>query len=94
MKKMVGANKEKYGQPSYILGIVSIVLAFFTPLAALIFGIVGVVIGRKQGGTNSTKGVKLSKIGIIISIIVLILIIAISIIFGTKAGVINNFPTG
>lgn len=33
---------------SYTLGIVSIVLAFFTPLAGLIFGIIGLAKAKKK----------------------------------------------
>jgi hypothetical protein len=92
MKKMVVTSKEDYSQISYILGIISIVLAFFTPLAALIFGIIGVVIGKKQNTSLSEKGRKYSKIGIILSIILIILSIAVQIFLGTNTGIINNFP--
>lgn len=84
MKKSVG--KEELGVPSYVFGIVSIVLAFFTPLAGLIFGIVGTVLGKGGKGELSRRGNKLSKIGIVISIIVLIITIIIAVVASTSVG--------
>lgn len=73
---------------AYILGIVSIVLAFFQPLAAVIFGIIGLVQNRKE---KSKKAKFLNIIGIIIGSIFFILSI-IALVYGLlNAGV--NFPT-
>lgn len=63
----------------YTLGIISIVLAFFTPIAGLIFGIIGFNISKKQKSEIAVKGKKYSKIGIILSIIFLVLFSALSI---------------
>jgi uncharacterized membrane protein len=67
------AEKIDFGISSYILGIVSIVLAFFTPLAGLIFGIIGFVQSKKQKTELSKKARKFNIIGIVLSIIFLII---------------------
>jgi fumarate reductase subunit D len=89
--KMV-EKKEDLSSVSYIFGIMSIVLAFFTPLAGLIFGIIGFSLGKKQKTSLAKKGKKLSKIGLIISIVVLVITIFIAI-FAAK-GTLGNFPLG
>jgi hypothetical protein len=61
---------------AYILGIVSLVLAFFQPFPAIIIGIVGLVQNRKE--KNKTAKI-LNILAIIIGIIMLAVIIAISI---------------
>lgn len=87
-------KKEDFSHASYVFGIISIVLAFFTPLAGLIFGIIGFKFGKKQKTPLAKKGIKLSKIGIIISIIVLVITIIIAIIASKIGGMIGNFPVG
>jgi uncharacterized membrane protein len=82
-------KKEDFSQVSYILGIVSIVLAFFTPLAGLIFGIIGFKLGKKSKNPSSKKARDLNKIGIIISAIMLLVIIVIAIVSDTLS---TNFP--
>jgi len=86
-------KREDYGSVSYIMGIVSIVLAFFTPLAGLIFGIVGLNLAKRQNTAMSSKGRKLSQIGLVISIIVLIVTVIIAIVASTSP-LANNFPVG
>jgi hypothetical protein len=82
-------KKEDVSQVSYILGIVSIVLAFFTPLAGLIFGVVGLVLGKKENTGLAKKGVKLNTIGIIVSVIILIVVIIFS---ALAPNLLENFP--
>jgi hypothetical protein len=78
---------------SYILGIVSIVLGFIQPVAGLIFGIIGVVQSKRDSGAVAKKGKKLSIIGIVISVIVLILVIVISMYAQVKfSGLQGSFP--
>jgi len=81
-------KKEDTGDMSYVFGIISIVLAFFTPLAGLIFGIIGNVLGKKQNTPLAKKGKKLSTIGIVIGVIVLIITIVVSLIYN------KNLSTG
>jgi len=66
------ADKEKinFSQTSYIFGIVSIVMALFTPLLGLVFGIIGLVQSSKQKTEISRLAKKLNIIGIILSVIV------------------------
>lgn len=53
----------------YILGIMSIVMAFLTPLAGLVFGIIGYVQSKKKKDDLSMKAKKYNTIGIVLSII-------------------------
>ncbi|MEK6897984.1 MAG: hypothetical protein AABX28_01350 [Nanoarchaeota archaeon] len=62
-------KKEELDMVSYILGVVSIVLAFFQPLAAFVFGVVGFVHGKKGASQLSSRARKLNIIGIVLSII-------------------------
>jgi branched-subunit amino acid permease len=60
---------------AYVFGIISIVTAFFTPLAGLVFGIIGLVQSNKQKNELSKKAKTLSIIGIILSIILFLALI-------------------
>lgn len=53
---------------AYIFGILSIVLAFFQPLPAIIIGIIGLVQNKQE---KSKKAKRLNIIGIVFGIIVL-----------------------
>ncbi len=59
-----------FPQTSYIFGIVSIVMAFFTPLLGLVFGIIGLIQSVKQKTNISSLSKKLNIIGIVLSVIV------------------------
>lgn len=59
-----------FPQTSYIFGIVSIVMAFFTPLLGLVFGIIGLVQSARQKTDVSRLSKKLNIIGIVLSVIV------------------------
>jgi len=59
-----------FSQTSYIFGIVSIVVALFTPLLGLVFGIIGLVQSAKQKTDVSRLSKKLNIIGIVLSVIV------------------------
>lgn len=71
-------KKTDFSLVSYTFGIISIVLAFFTPIAGLVFGIIGVVQSKKQKTALSLKAKKLSTIGIVLSIILLIVSLVIT----------------
>ncbi len=73
---------------SYLLGILSIVFAFFTPLAGLVLGIIGL---RQAKKGKSEKGKKLSTIGIIISAILLVLSIVLFF-YSVSSGLNTGFP--
>jgi len=60
---------------AYTLGILSIVLAFFIPLAGVILGIIGLVQNKKEKSKISKK---LNIIGIIIGVIIFIATLALS----------------
>ena len=73
IKKAGNNMKEEVTQTSYTLGILSIVLGFFQPLAAIVLGIVGLIQSKKSTSELGKKAKKLNTIGIIIGIVVLIL---------------------
>lgn len=72
---------------AYVLGIVSLVLAFFQPLPAIIIAIIGLVQNKKE---KSKIAKKLNIIAIIVGVIMVAVIAAISI-----YGLMNatSFPT-
>ena len=73
----------------YVIGIVALVLAFFSPYAGLVLGIIGLVQSSKQKNDLSKKG----KIFSIIAIIVSAVFIAVSIYLYIKQGnLLANFP--
>ena len=61
---------------SYILGIVSIVMAFFQPIAGIILGIIGIKQSNRGEGALAKRGRKLSKTGIWIGVIIFVLLLA------------------
>jgi len=71
------AEKIDLSSVSYVLGILSIVFAFFQPFPGLILGIIGYSQSRKSG---VSKARKLNIIGIIVSV-VFIIVLLISILF-------------
>lgn len=78
---------------SYILGILSIVFAFFTPVAGLVLGIIGYSQSKKHKAGLGKRAKKFNIIGIILSVITLIISIAFvvySVINGINTG--PNFP--
>ena len=62
---------------AYVLGLVSIILAlsFMSPLGGLIAGVIGYNISKKSKTDLGKKAKKLNKIGIIISVIILVIVI-------------------
>ena len=85
------ADKEKinFSQTSYIFGIVSIVMALFTPLLGLVFGIIGLVQSSKQKTEISRLAKKLNIIGIVLSII----IFGVSLFFILKGFTLPSLPS-
>lgn len=63
------ADKINFSLTSYILGIISIVTAFFNPLLALTLGIIGLVQSTKEKSKTSSLSKKLNIIGIIASVV-------------------------
>lgn len=78
-----------FPQTSYIFGIVSIVMAFFTPLLGLVFGIIGLVQSTKQKTEVSKLSKKLNIIGIVLSVIVF----GIGLFFLLKGGTFPGLPS-
>ncbi len=74
---------------SYVLGILSIVFAFFAPFAGLILGIIGYSQSRKHKGGLGKRAKKFNIIGIILSVIMII--ISAVVMFYT---VLNGIDTG
>jgi len=85
-------KKTDFSLVSYTFGIMSIVLAFFTPVAGLVFGIIGIVQSKKQKTALSLNAKKLSTIGIVLSVILLIVSLVITYFFASE-GLSNYFQT-
>ncbi|MDP2672682.1 MAG: DUF4190 domain-containing protein [Nanoarchaeota archaeon] len=81
-------NPDKINFPltSYVFGIFSIVMAFFSPLIGLVLGIIGLVQSRKQKTTLSNLSKKLNIFGIVISVV----LFAVSLFLLLKAGSISS----
>jgi drug/metabolite transporter (DMT)-like permease len=71
---------------AYILGIISLVLAFFQPIAAIIIAIIGLVHNRKE---KSRLAKKLNIIAIIVGVIMFVITV-ISVIYGIMNS--TSFP--
>ena len=74
---------------SYIFGVVSIVMALFTPLLGLVFGIIGLVQSAKQKTDVSRFSKKLNIIGIVLSVI----IFGVSLFFLLKGFTLPSLPS-
>lgn len=83
------AVKQDLSFVSYTIGIVSIVMAFFQPLAGLILGIIGFVQSKNKADDLSKRAKKLNIVGMILSIAVVI-ISAVVIYLAQKS--LANFP--
>lgn len=83
-------KKTDFSLASYIFGIMSIVLAFFTPLAGLVFGIIGLVQSKKQKTALSLNAKKLSTIGIVLSAILLIVSLVITFFFADQLNTLGS----
>ena len=83
-------EKEDFSQISYVLGIMSIVFGFISPIAGLAFGIIGLRLSNKQQSNLSKKAKGLNKYGIIISIIVFFVIVAVSLL--EMYGILPKIP--
>ncbi|MFH1787330.1 MAG: DUF4190 domain-containing protein [archaeon] len=84
-------DKKDLSLVSYILGILSIVFAFFNSLAGLVIGIVGFTQSKNQKDDLSKKAKKLNKIGIILSAVLFIIQVAVTAYLTTKQSSFN-FP--
>jgi Na+/melibiose symporter-like transporter len=82
------AEKIDTGSVGYVLGVLSIVFAFFNPGAGLILGIIGFVQSKKA---KLKKAQKLNIIGMVLSAILLIVSLVI-IAYGAATGWGTNFP--
>jgi len=87
-------KKEDFSVVSYIFGIASIIMAFFTPLAGVVFGIVGLSQSKKQKTKLSEKAKKLSIIGIVLGAVLFIAAIIIAYYVNPDLASLQNFPIG
>ncbi|MCR4327382.1 MAG: hypothetical protein NUV46_02275 [Nanoarchaeota archaeon] len=70
-----------YGLISYILGIVAIVEAIFSPFIGIIFAIIGLTLSRKEISSLALKAKKLNTIALIVGIVVLIIYLIFLVVF-------------
>lgn len=57
---------------SFVLGIISIIVAFIFPLISIIFGVFGLgsaILNQKESGLDYTTEILLSIVGIVLSVI-------------------------
>ena len=71
-----------FSQVAYVLGVISIVMAFFVPIAGIVLGIVGIVYSKKQKSELSDRAKRLSTIGLIIAIIMFAINILLTVYLG------------
>jgi hypothetical protein len=74
---------------AYILGILSIVFAFFLPLAGIILAIIGLVQNKKE---KSKRAKKLNIIGLVLAVVVFIATLALNIYLAINTAQ-GGFPT-
>jgi hypothetical protein len=86
-------KKRDFSEIGYVLGIVSIVLAFFQPLAGIIIGVIGYIHSKKQKEGLSKKARVLNLIGIIVGIVILIALVIMTYYLGSTGVNLYNFPT-
>jgi uncharacterized membrane protein len=77
-KKKSVDNKVSFALVSYILGIVAIVEAIISPLAGVVFAIIGLVFAKKENSSLARRANKLNIIALVIGIIFLVLIFVIT----------------
>ena len=57
---------------SFVMGIISIIVAFIFPLISIIFGVFGLgsaILNQKESGLDYTTEIMLSIVGIVLSVI-------------------------
>ena len=77
-----------FSQISYVLGVISVVMAFFVPISGAVLGIVGIVHSKNQKTELSKRAKNLSIAGIIISIVMLVVNAIITAYLGPNLGII------
>lgn len=77
---------------SYVFGIISIVMAFFNSPAGLVFGIIGLIQGKKQKTELSEKAKKLNIVGIVLSVVMLIASVIATYYLAQTMGTLPGFP--
>lgn len=64
---------------SFVLGIISIIVAFIFPLISIIFGVFGLgsaILNQKESGLDYTTEIMLSIVGIVLSVIFCLMFIS------------------
>ena len=83
-------EKIQRGLVGYILGILSIVMAFFNPGAGIVLGVIGIIQSKEEKSEIAKKAKKLSTIGLVLSIIALIVSLIVTYLYAKN--IIQNFP--
>ena len=68
-------QKINFEMPAFIIGIIAIVEAIFSPMIGIVLGIIGLVFAYRQKTTLSRKAKILNWVSIVIGIILLTVII-------------------
>ena len=75
---MTKQNKVNFEIPAFVLGIVAIVQAIFSPLVGVIFGIIGVIMAYRQKTPLSQRAKVLNWIGIVVGVILFVIVLILS----------------
>jgi hypothetical protein len=89
-KKESGKEKEEIYNPGYTLGIVSIIMAIVSPVAGIIFGIVGLIYSKKSIYPKAKVSRTLNIIGIILGLFLFIISIILGIATLSQGGMFPN----
>lgn len=81
---LVMSKDGDFSEISYVFGVMSIVMAFFTPLAGFVLGVIGFVQSKKQNTTLAKKAKNLSVWGMILSIIVFVILVIVTFYFAKQ----------
>jgi len=82
-----------FSEVGYVLGIVSIVLAFFQPLAGIIIGVIGFSHSRKHKEGLSKRARTLNIIAIIVGIVILAVLTILTYVLKSSGINLYNFPS-
>ncbi|OYT36662.1 hypothetical protein B6U91_00670 [Candidatus Pacearchaeota archaeon ex4484_71] len=66
-KKMVKKEKINFEVPAFVVGVIAIVEAIFSPLLGLVFGVIGLVFSYRQKTVLSKKAKRINWVALVLS---------------------------
>lgn len=96
VSKKKSAKKDKpkhdFSEISYVIGVVALVFSFISPLAGIVFGILGLTHSNKQKTNLSQRAKNLSIAAIVVSVVILLLVLFLMPALGYGFGTSSQFP--